>query len=107
VAHEKISLHTDDLAEYATRNGQVSDDISTAANTHLANTSISPTMFGDLGDETGMHNTLSGHMNDMHGHVHTIAGNVRTLGHAVHGAKGDYEYNDELTADWYRRINQR
>ena len=107
MAHEKISLHTEDLAEYATRNGQVSDDIAGAANTHLGNLSVSPTMFGDLGDETGMHGTLTGHLSDMHGHVHTIAGNVRTLGHAVHGAKGDYEANDDLTADWYRRIDQR
>lgn len=106
MAQQKISVHTDDLADYTARNGQVASDISDAANTHLSNTSVSPTMFGDLGHETGMHDTLSNHLSDMHSHVHTIAGNVRDLGTAVHGAKGDYQANDELFAGWYQGINQ-
>lgn len=106
MAHEKISLHTDDLAQYAARNGQVSTDISDAANAHLGSASVSPTMFGDLGHETGLHDTLSGHLSAMHGHVHKIAGHMRDLGDAVRDTKGDYEADDAQFAGWYRRIDQ-
>jgi len=106
VGHEKFSLHTDELGDYASRNSQVSSDITSAANTHLGGLSVSPTMFGDLGHETGMHQTLSGHVSDLHGHVHKIAGHVRNLGEAVLGAQGDYLANEETVAESYRRIDQ-
>ena len=105
MSHDRISVRTADLTEYVSRNGTLSDDISGATRQHLAqHQTISGTMFGDLGHETGLHNTVHDHLTRMQHHVHRLAGSVRDLGHAVHGAKGDYEANEDLHANTYRRI---
>jgi hypothetical protein len=105
VSNDRISVHTSDLAAYVGRNGSLSDDVSGASEQHLGgHLSISGTMFGDLGHESGLHTTVGDHLNRMHGHVHRLAGSVRDLGHAVDGAKGDYEANEDLHANVYRTI---
>jgi hypothetical protein len=94
-----------DLGEYVGRNGQLSDDIGGATERHLAgHLAISSTMFGDLGEESGLHGAVSDHLNQMHGHVHRLAGSVRDLGQAVDGAKGDYQADEEYHANTYRKI---
>jgi hypothetical protein len=105
VSNDRISVHTSDLAEYVGRNSRLSDDVGGATEQHLGgHLSISGNMFGDLGHESGLHNTVGDHINRMHGHVHKLAGSVRDLGHAVHGAKGDYEANEDLYASNYGKI---
>ena len=51
---EEISVDTGHLTEYATRNSTLAGDLTGAADKHLGGLSVSPTMFGDLGDETGI-----------------------------------------------------
>jgi hypothetical protein len=105
MSRDRISVNTSDLAEYVGRNGTLSDDIGGAGQQHLAgHLSISGTMFGDLGHESGLHNTVHEHLNRMHDHVHRLSGSVRDLGHAVDGAKGDYHADEEHHAHTYRRI---
>ncbi len=105
MSNDRISVHTADLAEYVGRNGTLSDDVKGATEQHLGgHLSLSGTMFGDLGHESGLHATLGEHINRMHGHVHKLAGSVRDLGHAVDGARGDYEANEDLHATNYRKI---
>jgi hypothetical protein len=106
MSQKGFSARTSDLSEYVARNGTLSDDLGGAGREHLAgHQSISATMFGDLGHESGLHGTLQGHLTRMHDHVHRLAGSVRDLGHAVDGARADYEANEELHADSYRRIS--
>jgi hypothetical protein len=105
VSNDRISVNMSDLSDYVGRNGTLSDDVSGAGEAHLAGQlSISGTIFGDLGHETGLHATVRDHIGRMHGHVHRLAGDVRSLGHAVHGARGDYEANEDLHEHTYRKI---
>ena len=105
MSHDRISVNTADLADYVSRNGTLSDDITGARDRRLAgHLSLSGTMFGDLGQESGLHDAVGDHITRMHDHVHRLAGSVRDLGHAVHGAKGDYEANEDLYADNFRRV---
>ena len=105
VSNDRISVSTSDLSDYVGRNGTLSDEVGGAGEAHLAgHLSISATVFGDLGHESGLQATVRDHIGRMHGHVHRLAGDVRSLGHAVHGAKGDYEANEDLYATNYRKI---
>jgi len=105
MSRDRISVDTADLTDYVHRNGRLSDDISGATERHLGgHLTISPTMFGDLGHESGLHNTVGDHLTRMHGHVHRLAGSVRDLGQAVDGAKGDYQADEQYHADSYRKI---
>jgi hypothetical protein len=105
MANDRISVNMSDLADYVGRNRTLSDDIGSAGDRHLSqHLSLSGTMFGDLGQESGLRDAVGQHIGRMHGHVQKLAGGVRDLGHAVHGAKGDYEANDELFANNYRKI---
>jgi hypothetical protein len=105
VVNDRISVNTSDLAEYVGRNRSLSDDIGGAGDAHLSqHLSLSGTLFGDLGHETGLHNTVGQHISRMHGHVRKLAGGVRDLGDAVHTAKGDYEANADLYAGNFRKI---
>ena len=105
MGRDRFSVNPADLADYVSRNGTLSEDIGGAGEQHLAgHLSLSGTMFGDLGHESGLHDAVGDHITRMHDHVHRLAGSVRDLGHAVHGAKGDYEANEDLYADSYRRI---
>ena len=105
MSNDRISVNMSDLSDYVGRNGTLSDDVGGAGEAHLVgHLSISATMFGDLGHESGLHGTVSDHLGRMHGHVHRLAGDVRSLGRAVHGARGDYEANEDLSAHNYRKI---
>lgn len=105
MSRDRFSVRASDLSEYVSRNGTLSDDIGGAGAKHLAgHQSISATLFGDLGHESGLHGTVQDHLTRMHGHVHRLAGSVRDLGHAVDGARGDYLANEDLHADSYRGL---
>lgn len=105
MSRDRFSVRSSDLHEYVTRNGTLSDGIGGAGRLHLAgHQSISATMFGDLGHESGLHGTLQDHLARMHDHVHGLAGSVRDLGHAVDGARADYEANEDLHAGTYRGL---
>jgi hypothetical protein len=105
LSRDRISADTADLSDYVSRNGTLSDDIGGASDKHLSgHLSLSGTMFGDLGHESGLHGAVGDHITRMHGHVRRLAGSVRDLGHAVHGAKGDYEADEDLHADAFRRV---
>jgi hypothetical protein len=105
MSRDQISVHMSDLTEYVHRNGILSEDISGAASHHLAgHVAIPDTVFGDLGQESGLHGAVHDHIGRMHDHVHRVAGSVRDLGAAVHGAQGDYVANEDHHADTYRRI---
>ena len=105
MTHDRISADMSDLADYVGRNGRLSDDIGSAGQQHLGDHLALPaTLFGDLGHESGLHHAVGEHITRMHDHVHRLAGSVRSLGHAVDGAKGDYEADEEHRAHTYRRI---
>lgn len=100
-----ISVDTADLARYHSRAGGLSDEIVGAAKNHLAgNLSLPGNLFGDLGHESGLQNSLTDHLDRMHTHVHSLAGGVHDLGQSVHTAKGDYESDEQLFGDQFRRI---
>lgn len=105
MSRDRISVHMSDLTEYVGRNGSLSDDITGAGSHHLdAHRAIPDTVFGDLGQESGLHGTVHDHINRMHTHVNLLAGSVRDLGHAVDGAKGDYLADEDYHANTYRRL---
>jgi hypothetical protein len=105
MANDRISVELSDLTDYVGRNRSLSDDIGGAGNAHLdQHLSLSGTLFGDLGHETGLHNAVGEHIGRMHGHVHKLSGSVRDLGQAVHTARGDYEFNEEQHVQTYRKI---
>ena len=105
MGRDRISVDTADLTDYVGRNGRLSDDIGGAGERHLAgHLTPSSAMFGDLGDESGLHGAVGDHINRMHGHVHRLARSVRDLGQAVDGAKGDYQADEEYHANTYRKI---
>lgn len=100
-----ISVDTADLARYHSRASTLSGDIVGAAKSHLAgNLSLPGNLFGDLGHESGLHASLTDHLDRMHTHVHSVAGSVHDLGQSVHTAKGDYEEDEQLFGDQFRRI---
>lgn len=100
-----ISVDTSDLARYNSRAGALSDEIVGAAKSHLAgNLSLPGNLFGDLGDESGLHSALTDHLDRMHTHMHSVAGSVHDLGQSVHTAKGDYETDEQVFGDQFRRI---
>ncbi|GAA5151758.1 hypothetical protein GCM10023214_02980 [Amycolatopsis dongchuanensis] len=102
---EGISVDTADLARYHSHAGGLSDDIVGAAKNHLAaNLSLPGNLFGDLGEESGLHGSLTDHLDRMHTHVHSVAGAVHDLGQSVRTAKGDYESDEQLFGDQFRRI---
>jgi hypothetical protein len=105
--NQRISIHTSDLANYVARNANFADDIGSAAAAHLSgHLSLSPTMFGDLGQETGAHARLGGQLNQLHDHLHSTSGSLRDLGHSVHSAQSDYTANEESFAARLTRLNQ-
>ncbi|TNC28189.1 hypothetical protein FG385_07135 [Amycolatopsis alkalitolerans] len=76
-----------------------------AAKTHLAgNLSLPGNLFGDLGRESGLHDSLADHLDRMHTHVHSVAGSVHDLGQSVATAKNDYEYDEHEFGETFRRI---
>jgi hypothetical protein len=100
-----ISVDTADLARYHSRAGALSDEIVGAAKSHLAgNLSLPGNLFGDLGHESGLRGSLGDHLDRMHTHVHSVAGSVHDLGQSVHTAQGDYESDEQLFGDQFRRI---
>src|SRR5947199_10007773 len=105
MANDRISVDTADLARYRAHAGSLSDEIVGAAKKHLAgNLSLPANLFGDLGRESGLRNSLSDHLDRMHQHLHSVAGGVHDLGQAVHTAKGDYEADEQEFGDHFRRI---
>lgn len=105
MSHDRISVRMSDLTEYVGRNGSLSDDIGGAGSRHLdGHRAIPDTVFGDLGQESGLHGTVHDHINRMHTHVNRLAGSVRDLGHAVDGAKGDYQADEDYHANTYRGL---
>ena len=99
-----MSLHTSDLADYTGKNARLAGDVRGAANDHLGNVSLPADLFGDLGHETPLHATVAHHLGQMHKHTHSVAGSVHDLGHAVHGAKNDYEADQDLHAGGFKRL---
>lgn len=100
-----FSVDTADLARYHAQAGALSGDIVGAAKNHLAGAlSLPGNLFGDLGHESGLHATLTDHLDRMHTHAHAVAGSVQDLGDSVHTAKNDYEYDEQLYGDAFRRI---
>lgn len=100
-----INVDTGDLARYHSRAGALSDEIVGSAKAHLAgNLSLPGNLFGDLGQESGLHASLTDHLDRMHSHVHSLAGGVHDLGQSVHTAKGDYEADEQLFGDTFRQI---
>jgi hypothetical protein len=100
-----ISVDTADLGRYHSRAGALSDEIVGAAKNHLAgNLSLPGNLFGDLGHESGLQGSLTDHLDRMHTHVHSVAGSVHDLGQSVHTAKGDYESDEQLFGEQFRRI---
>jgi hypothetical protein len=105
MASDGISVNTDNLARYHSRAGALSDEIVGAAKNHLAgNLSLPGTLFGDLGQESGLQSSLGDHLERMHTHMHSLAGGVHDLGRAVRAAKGDYEADEQLFGEQFRRI---
>ncbi|WP_236796984.1 hypothetical protein [Amycolatopsis sp. GM8] len=102
---EGFSVDTADLARYHSQAGALSGEIVGAAKTHLSgNLSLPGNLFGDLGHESGLQNSLTDHLDRMHTHVHSVAGSVHDLGQSVHTAKGDYEFDEQEFGDTFRRI---
>ncbi|MTD56624.1 hypothetical protein [Amycolatopsis pithecellobii] len=100
-----ISVDGADLARYHSHAGTLSGDIVGAAKKHLAgNLSLPGNLFGDLGHESGLQDSLTDHLDRMHTHVHSVAGGVHDLGQSVHTAKGDYEHDEQVFGDTFRRI---
>jgi len=100
-----ISVDTADLARYHSRAGALSDEIVGTAKSRLSgNLSLPGDLFGDLGHESGLQDHLGDHLDRMHQHMHSVAGSVHDLGQSVRTAKGDYEADEQLFGEQFRRI---
>ena len=103
--HE-IDVHLPALQAYVSKNGQLADDIRGIAAAKLAGLrSLPPDMFGDLGQESGLHGHVGSQIGELHDHVHATAGTIHGLGRSVSDAHTDYVLNDQDHQDIFNRLN--
>lgn len=103
MSNQGFSVEYGDLDEYVAKNGGIADGVAGTADAHLSG-SIPSDMFGDLGEETGLHGHLSNTISQLHDHVHATSHSVRSLGHAVHRARTDYQYNEDDHSEHFNKI---
>lgn len=94
------------LSAYAARSHELAGEVQAIAAGRLAaHAAVPADLLGDLGEETGLHRALGGHLAALHDHVHSLAGSVSGLGTAVAGARTDYELDEQDQADQFRRLH--
>jgi len=106
-AMSKIDVHLPALQVYVSKNGQLADDVRGVATGKLAGLrSLPADLFGDLGQESGLHGHLGSQIGELHDHVHATAEAMHGLGRSVHDAHNDYVQNDQDHQDIFTRLNE-